>query len=396
MGNDSEGFFANIYLKSIDRAIVSHEIAFGRYCDDMRIFGNDPDRVLKAFQWLQELLLIKGLNLNSAKTQWAQDSQEVEPPTATLYPHLEDRPRPAIEPTVNADIAQWIDRDFHEFDREFKPGQALTDEKDAKDYCKFIHQQAEEMTMEYRMEEVDTKASATEQWQSLQDQHDRWLENLDRTRGMPSRSPEQVDVLGDILRKWWGSAKHATWLLVQSSFFAQISPETQEASRQLLLDVLSDTHVHSYAKGRILRHLVKERNNWRGRKTPRSTIGSVEALKILLASMKESNDARPEVKDSAAETEEKQFDCFLFDLWDDMAEDQRNHLIKILANLLEVQAYDVTILVLYTFTVLFKRYTNLSHQEVIQYLQDSVNGSGPGVAPFQDCLYYYSRCPHRT
>lgn len=78
IGNNTEGFFANIYLMDIDEAMSQlPHVQFGRYADDMRIFGPGRAEVLDALNELQKLLLTKGLNLNSSKTQLAESKEEV-------------------------------------------------------------------------------------------------------------------------------------------------------------------------------------------------------------------------------------------------------------------------------------------------------------------------------
>jgi hypothetical protein len=43
IGNNLEGFLANLYLKNIDDAMQSAGIEFGRYNDDMRIFAENRE-----------------------------------------------------------------------------------------------------------------------------------------------------------------------------------------------------------------------------------------------------------------------------------------------------------------------------------------------------------------
>jgi hypothetical protein len=69
IGNNTEGVLANLYLRSIDDAMGKIKgVSFGRYNDDMRIFAAGQDSAKRAVLLLQEKLLTKGLNLNSAKT----------------------------------------------------------------------------------------------------------------------------------------------------------------------------------------------------------------------------------------------------------------------------------------------------------------------------------------
>ena len=70
IGNSTEGILANLFLKNKDDSMNKiQDIEFGRYNDDMRVFANDRNKVLKAVLILQELLLSKGLNITPTKHQ---------------------------------------------------------------------------------------------------------------------------------------------------------------------------------------------------------------------------------------------------------------------------------------------------------------------------------------
>ncbi len=150
IGNGTEGFLANIYLNKVDAAINSVSgslgISFGRYNDDMRIFGHGRPEVLEAVRLLQELLLVKGLNLNTSKTRLAENAEKMEELRSKdyeLYGYLEEEDEteedePPAGPQAPTPVQSHVDLHFHEFDRTFSPGEPLEKDEDAKEFCKFL------------------------------------------------------------------------------------------------------------------------------------------------------------------------------------------------------------------------------------------------------------------
>ncbi len=68
--------FANLLLNEIDHIMLSIAgIEYGRYVDDIRIFGNSKQKIKTALNTLQMKLYDIGLNLNGAKTQFAGDTK---------------------------------------------------------------------------------------------------------------------------------------------------------------------------------------------------------------------------------------------------------------------------------------------------------------------------------
>ena len=228
IGNNTEGFFANVYLQAIDASMSSLlGIQFGRYNDDMRIFGKDRNQVLKGLRVLQELLLTKGLNLNTSKTELAENECAIEKLRSQdtdvyqYFPESDEQSDVESEPEGPAGITLGIDRPFDSFDRNFEPDEELASHTDGKDFCKFLSMQSQD----------------------------------GGGAGLSERSEQQVRQLKTVMKKWSGSSRHAAWLLVQSAFDRRINSQTRLAARNVLLDVLDDQHVNSYAKYRVLHHL---------------------------------------------------------------------------------------------------------------------------------------------
>ena len=308
IGNNTEGFFANIYLQAVDASMsLLPDVQFGRYVDDIRIFGEDRNTVLEALRVLQELLLAKGLNLNSAKTQLAEGRAEIEKLRSQdtdvyhYFPEIDeqwwDR---KIDPEAASEIANNIDRPFEQFDRDFGPDDELADNTDAKEFCKFLSKQSR-----------------------------------DGGADLSERSPWQVQRLETVLRKWDGSSRHAAWLLVQSAFYRGIDYRARVAARSMLLDILADRDINSYAKCRILHHLAKPR----------------------------ARGDRP------------------FRFLDRLSKKELSHLYGILPDLLSVCAFELVIAALYTYKVL-----GSSEQE----LRDLINHHvpSPNAEPYKNVLYY--------
>ena len=222
IGNNTEGFFANVYLKEVDSSMSQlKEVQYGRYNDDMRILGNDRNEVLKALRVLQEHLLKKGLNLNTSKTELAENEEEInklrsqDSDVFQYFPESDEQWYDGNELDDTASqITQHIDVPFEQFDRTFEPGETLTSNADAKDFCKFLSMQSRDNS--------ETELSA--------------------------RLPQHILCLKTVLSSWGGSSRHAAWLLVQSAIYRNVLHQTQLEARKAILDVLADPYVNSYGK----------------------------------------------------------------------------------------------------------------------------------------------------
>jgi hypothetical protein len=217
IGNSTEGFFANIYLARIDQDMGQIEqIDFGRYNDDMRMFAKDRLTAKRAMLALQERLLMKGLNLNSSKTEFVEGEVEIERLRTKAYESDEYFGDEEDAEIVRPKIA---DKPFDEFDKDFALGQKITTAKDAKDFCHFLSKRLE----------------------------------------LTERKPGHVEMLHEILIKWHGSAKHAAWRLVESFASQECPKETRGSAETVIIKCLTNPSVANYTKYRLLHHLVKTR-----------------------------------------------------------------------------------------------------------------------------------------
>jgi len=229
-GSNGEGFLANLYLRDIDAAMSRLPgIAFGRYVDDIRIFARSRKAALRALAVLQELLLERGLNLNAAKTAFAEppgkSGRRLAASPDYLVPEGEGS---AIRFTEFP--ASVLDQRFERFSRRFRPAARLESDQDAKDYCRFMssHQRGGHALL-----------------------------------ALSGRRPAHADTLAEILVRWPGASRHAAWLLFQCAAEARVPAATRQHAARRLFESLVDENVSNYAKYRLLHHLTKYRWNFR-------------------------------------------------------------------------------------------------------------------------------------
>jgi Reverse transcriptase (RNA-dependent DNA polymerase) len=220
IGNATEGFFANLYLRKADREMGEiQDVEFGRYNDDMRIFAKDRLTATRARLALQERLLTKGLNLNSSKTEFAEGQRAIEDLRSRAYEGEEyggdDEDTLVARPLVS-------DMPFDEFAEDFEVGQKLEKKgKDAKNFCHFLAKRI----------------------------------------ALSERQPGHVEMLRDILTYWHGSTKHAAWRLVESFARSECPTTTRKRAEAAILECLHDPNVTNYAKYRLVHHLIRPRRS---------------------------------------------------------------------------------------------------------------------------------------
>ncbi len=306
IGNNVEGFLANLYLKNIDEDMFSiTNIDFGRYNDDMRIFGNNRQEVLNAVLVLQEKLLSNGLNLNSSKTEIAENESQMEDLRSKIYElsgvsYLEED-----NEEENNTLIEHIDIKFDEFDPNFDLDQEIVSNKIAKNYCKYL--------------------SHTNK-------------NNEKLLPDSERLPKHIVKLEEIITNWQGNSKHASWLVVQSAVYSDIKDETKTKATEIIMNLLSSNKINSYAKYRILHHLIKLRKNKEGKE--------FRFLNYFVENLKE-------------------------------------RLIELTPSLLDTPAFEINITVLYLLKVLGK-----SNTEIKKYINDYA--IKPLGEPLKNILFYLS------
>ncbi len=249
IGNNLEGFLANLYLKDVDQAMECAGVEFGRYNDDIRIFTNDRETALSQILILQESLLTKGLNLNSSKTKIAENQEEIEKLRTKWYDisflndnfFVEDESHENQENFMEMNEVQK-NIDFDNLDNDFDPDLDLNSNEDAKKFCQFIGNH-----------------------------------NI-----LKQRTPEHLEKLETILTRWQGSSKHASWLVVQSISDKKISENTKKKAGEVLFYVLKNSEAHYYTKYRLVHHLLKKRGPKKMAALMELTESQKENLKSIL------------------------------------------------------------------------------------------------------------------
>ena len=223
IGNATEGFFANIYLRHVDREMSKLKgIDFGRYNDDMRIFAKDRSTATIALLALQERLLTKGLNLNSSKTEFEETAAGVRRLRAKAYEWEEPSPGVDEEDESPLELRKITDQPFDEFQKSFNVNDKLDKKKrTAKDFCHFLAKRV----------------------------------------AISERRPWHIDRLEEILTRWHGSAKHASWRLAESFARPECSADTRKRAEAVLMKCFKDAHVTNYTKYRLLHHLTRRRKS---------------------------------------------------------------------------------------------------------------------------------------
>lgn len=231
IGDGVEGYLANIYLKDVDDAMSQIYSSYGRYVDDIRIFGNSREEAIQHLRVLQECLLKLGLNLNSSKTMIAENDDEMAEIRSSNY-LLDISMDDEVEDAGISRINQEIDAPFDEFDRIFHEGDEINIRKDGKDFCKYLSSH-----------------------------------NPDGTARLPleQRTVWHVNMLRDFTLLGRGASKHAVWLIIQTALYNGVHPDSQHTARQVLNTLLLEDDACSYAVYRCLHHLLKERGERRFR-----------------------------------------------------------------------------------------------------------------------------------
>jgi len=131
-----EGFLANIYLKDVDDAMAGVSACYGRYVDDIRLFGPSRPDVLKHLEILQERLLRLGLNLNASKTTIAENEAALSELVSRLY--FDEDYAGHENQDAGTRIQAAVDPPIWEFNRIFLKDDEFTSNKDAKEFCRYL------------------------------------------------------------------------------------------------------------------------------------------------------------------------------------------------------------------------------------------------------------------
>ncbi|MHC5746691.1 MAG: RNA-directed DNA polymerase [Nostoc sp.] len=241
IGNEAEGFIANIFLKEADEALFNLGINFGRYVDDFRIFTNNKNDAVTASIVLQEFLLKIGVNLNASKTKIIEAQEKIiefiedsKDSGVSAMPCQEDRYEQSDQENEldKTPLVKEIDSEQTSIENEnvndskpktlFKNLEDIDDEDKAKQFCKFLNEIP-----------LGTKLKT-----QIFTEHIEWLYQL--SKNYP---------------KHW---KLYSWLFVKF-LSLDYSNDIQMISFKYLFLVFSDELVNTFIKTRIIHHLIKPR-----------------------------------------------------------------------------------------------------------------------------------------
>ena len=232
IGNNIDGYLANIYLKDMDEALEKVNVVFGRYVDDIKIFANTEQEASRYTQIIQEYLLKKGLNLNVAKTKIYFEEAEIKE-----YIHKSKIPEESIIDFFEEDeFQQKTDSDQNKsipidnpiltntyFSNEYHPEKSIENLEEAKLWTRYLNEK-------------------------LKPDEDLDIELVNK----------QIQKLPDIIKKFPKLSKLCAWLTVKFSFL-KYPNSIQRVAYNTLLEIFDDKEINSWAKARILHHLIKPR-----------------------------------------------------------------------------------------------------------------------------------------
>lgn len=239
IGNEAEGFIANIFLNEADEALFNLNINFGRYVDDFRIFTNSKTEAVKASIILQEFLLKIGVNLNASKTKIIEAQEKI-------IEFIEESKKSSIS-------AMPFEEEYAENNHDNKLDKtALIKEIDSEkltivqeDYYSYYQK------ILVNIEDVNSENKAKEFCKSLNDIP--LGTNLEI-----NLFNKHIDWLHQLSKKYPKHCKYYSWLFVK---FVSLdySNDIQMISLKYLFAVFDDEFVNTFIKTRILHHLVKSR-----------------------------------------------------------------------------------------------------------------------------------------
>jgi hypothetical protein len=225
IGDGVEGYLANLYLKDLDDAMTSVHACYGRYVDDIRLFGSSRNEVFNHLRIIQETLLKLGLNLNASKTKIAENEPEMLVIRSSNYQlgyfDLDE------DENAGRVIREQIDQTFEDFNEVFSFSDVFNPIENGRNFCKYLSAH----------------------------------NNITGNPILPLSEREiwHIDYLSRTILEGRGSSKHAIWLLVQSAFYRNVVDATQEHSCNTIIHILENVDAFSYAKYRIVHHLLKKR-----------------------------------------------------------------------------------------------------------------------------------------
>jgi hypothetical protein len=212
IGSITDGYFANLYLHPVDLMMKRKRFEYGRYNDDMRIFGNTREEVISALQMIQEKLMEIGLNLNSSKTSIHEDTESIKIMIRQFQKHdyLEEEDNEESEDTLSKNI----DKNFDNIDFEYK---GEINGNNCKEFCQWLN----------------NDHVPYEEWKTV-----------------------FINDLIKIMTNFRESSKFAAWLLVKAMIGDNIPIKIKNHAGTEIAKYLTQKQVCQYSHYRILHHLL--------------------------------------------------------------------------------------------------------------------------------------------
>lgn len=232
IGNNIDGYLANIYLKDMDEALEKVNVAFGRYVDDIKIFANTEQQASQYTQIIQEYLLKKGLNLNVAKTKIYFEEAEIKE-----YIHKSKIP--------DESISDFFEEDELQLDMNSTKNKSMPIDNSILSKTSFPN--------EYDPNNLIDNLEKAKLWTRYLDEKFRPVQDLDI-----ELVNKQIKKLPDIIKKYPKECKRCAWLIVKFCFL-EYPNSIQKVAYNTLLEIFNDKEINSWAKARILHHLIKPR-----------------------------------------------------------------------------------------------------------------------------------------
>ncbi|MBV7299362.1 RNA-directed DNA polymerase [Enterovibrio paralichthyis] len=214
---------ANYYLMDMDSRLNAIEgVEYGRYVDDIRLFGNCKQKLIEVFKKLQVELHALGLSINSSKTKTYNSNTEiVELIKQEVVLGCDYNGNEEIE-TIKDEISLLgdkltLDLPFEQRVVEFDYKIGINDHSSAKQFCFFLS--------EHNVED--------------------WEER-------------DVSLLILIFKCYPSAIKHAAWLMVQAMRKGDGNVFSM-AFHFVTRDLLVNENIHDYGKARVLHHFIKTR-----------------------------------------------------------------------------------------------------------------------------------------
>ena len=243
IGNEAEGFIANLFLKEVDEALFNQKINFGRYVDDFRIFAKSKNDAIEGLIILQEFLLKIGVNLNASKTKIIEAQEKIiefikeskKGGTSTIPFIEEEYSDSQQEKIIDKSILMREINSSTEYEQEL-PDKSIS---------------LSDKNIFGSLEEIDSEEKAKK--------FGKFLHEIPLGKKIdPKLFIYHIEWLYQLSKKYTKHSKLYAWLFVRFVSLEN-NDDIQKISLKYLFKVLDDTEIHTFIKTRIIHNLIKPR-----------------------------------------------------------------------------------------------------------------------------------------